>query len=157
MIRTMLAGVIVVATLASTACARITMIIPDLVDDDSLVEAVSGQEPVKKFRQQIDAFVAALCRCNEKEIERVLGKPIVQQRASPSEQKEFEKDFEEMLRGKLRRPPRLGTYAMPVAQPRRFTMSGLRPAHPRRTIWSPIEPRTWRKLKSGMDPTGKRR
>jgi hypothetical protein len=94
-----LAAVVAVAALTSTASAGLFTGLYDDVDDTFLVDAVSGQEPVTKFAKAINAFQKTLWTYKEKEIEKLLGKPA--QRAKKA-------------------------YAMPVAQPRAFWMSGLR-------------------------------
>jgi hypothetical protein len=99
MIRNMLVGVIVIGILASTAWAGIFMRFQDDFDDSSLVSAVSEQEPVKKFNEEINSFQKTLWPCKEKEIEKFLGKPVA-------------------------RPEK--TYAMPVAEARAVLMSGIR-------------------------------
>ena len=55
--RYMLSGIIVIATLVATARATEFMILHDDVDDNSLVDAISEQEPVKKLDKVIDPFV----------------------------------------------------------------------------------------------------
>ena len=70
----------------------------DDVDDRSLVGAVSEQEPVKRMKKDLEAFEKTFLSCNDKEIEKLLGKPI---------------------------PRAAKAYAMPVAQARRYFMSGI--------------------------------
>jgi hypothetical protein len=81
-----------------------------------LVDAVSGQKPVKKFSEEINAFQKTLWPLKEAEIEKLLGKPV------PRDEK---------------------AYAMPVAQARALHMSGIRYADKKRnknhTAFYPVE------------------
>jgi hypothetical protein len=92
-------SVILLAAAAATSRAVIFLNLYDPVDDSALVSAVSGQKPVKEFAAQIEALENILLAKDKEEIEKLLGKPAAKQA----------KD-----------------YAMPVAQSRKFVISGLR-------------------------------
>jgi len=91
-------SVILVVVAGSEARAVVHVLILDPVDDSSLVAAVSGQKSVKEFAAEIDVFRRTLTAGKKGRIEALLGQPA-------------------------RRPD--GDYAMPVAQPRGFLMSGV--------------------------------
>src|SRR5262249_45186653 len=86
---------------SSVGRAVIFLMIHDPVDDHFLVDAVSGQKPVKEFAAEIRALEQTLTANKRGTIEKLFGKPA----------KKPEKDF-----------------AMPVAQPRMFGISGIRSA-----------------------------
>jgi hypothetical protein len=92
-------SIIVLAAAASDSRAPIFLTIHDPVDDYALVDAVSGQKPVKEFAAEIEALEKTLLANDKEKIEKLLGKPT----SKP------EKD-----------------YAIPVGQHRKFWISGLR-------------------------------
>jgi hypothetical protein len=53
--RSMWLSIIMLAAVASVSRASIIVPIYDPVDDSALVEAVSGQKPVKEFAAEIEA------------------------------------------------------------------------------------------------------
>jgi hypothetical protein len=91
-------SLVLLAAAGPEARAVVTVFIHDPVDDFALVLAVSGQKPVKEFAAEITAFRETLTASKEARIEKLLGKPV---------------------------PRPNGDYAMPVGQPRGFSMSGL--------------------------------
>jgi len=101
MLRINCLSLLLLAAAGPKAYAVVTVIVLDSVDDSALVVAVSGQKPVREFAAEITAFREKLTASKKGHIEKLLGKPA-------------------------RR--RDGDYAMPVAQPRSFSMSGLRHA-----------------------------
>lgn len=98
MARYMWLSLILLAVVGSSARAIIILRIDDPVDDSDLVDAVSGQKPVKEFAAEIWAFEQTITANNCDKIEKLLGKPA----------KKPGKD-----------------YAIPVAQHRLFGISGL--------------------------------
>ena len=90
-------SLVLLAAAGPEAHADVGVLIDDSVDDIALVVAVSGQKPVKAFAAEIMAFSETLAASKEGRIEKLLGKPV---------------------------PRPNGDYAMPVGQPRGFTMSG---------------------------------
>lgn len=99
MARTMWLSIIMLVVVNSGVRAVIILMIHDSVDDHFLVDDVSGQKPVKEFAAEIHAFEQTLTANKRETIEKLLGKPA----NKPG------KDF-----------------AMPVAQPRQFMISGIR-------------------------------
>jgi hypothetical protein len=99
MARSMWLSLIVLVVAASASRAVIFLIIDDPVDDYELVDAVSGQKPVKEFAAEIDALKRAVTVDDIDKIEKLFGKPA-------------------------RKPGK--DYAMPVAQSRKFWISGIR-------------------------------
>jgi hypothetical protein len=99
MMRNMWLSVIALVVFVSGSRAIVTLLIHDPVDDRALVDAVSGQKPVKEFAAEIEALEKILLAKDKEKIEKLLGKP------APKPEKD---------------------YAMPVGQPRGFTISGLR-------------------------------
>jgi hypothetical protein len=99
MARSMCFSVILLALVASSAPAPIILKIHDEVEEYALIDAVSGQKPVKDFRAEIGALEKTLTANNRAKIEKILGKPA-------------------------QKPGK--DYAMPVGQPRMIMISGLR-------------------------------
>ncbi len=99
MARRMWLSIIMLAMFASGANSVIFMMIHDAVDDWLLVDAVSGQKPVKEFAAEIDAFAKILDATNQQKFEKLLGKPV-------------------------KRPGK--DYAMTLGQSRKFAISGIR-------------------------------
>jgi len=99
MARHMWLSLVLLAAAGPEARAIVTAMVLDDVDDVALVAAVSGQKPVKEFAAEIAAFRESLTASKKGGIEKLLSKPE-------------------------RRPTE--DYAMPVAQPRGFSMSGVR-------------------------------
>src|SRR5262245_20602770 len=99
MARSMWLSVIVLAAAASGSRAIITLMLDDPVDDRILVDAVLGQKPVKEFAAEIEALERTVTAHDVEKIEKLFGKPA-------------------------RKAAR--DYAMPVAQPRTVTISGIR-------------------------------
>ncbi len=99
MTRTMWLSLFMLIVAGSSARAVIILFLDDKVDDRELVDAVSGQKPVKEFAAELEAFVQTITDNKRDRIEKLLGKPS----------RKLDKD-----------------YAMPVAQPRAFSISGLR-------------------------------
>jgi hypothetical protein len=97
-------SVIVLVAVASGSRAVILVDIWDPVDDPALIDAVSGQKPVKEFATEIEALEKTLFANDKEEIEKLLGKP------APMPEK---------------------GYAIPVGQRRTFMISGLRYADER--------------------------
>ena len=79
--------------------AVIILMIDDPVDDHALVDAVSGQKPVKKFAAEIEALERTLLANDKEKIEKLLGTPA---------------------------PKPVKDYAIPVGQHRVFAISGRR-------------------------------
>jgi hypothetical protein len=99
MARSMWLSLVVLAAVASSSRAVIFLVIDDPVDDRELVDAVSGQKPVKEFAAEIKALEDTLLANDKAKIEQLLGKPV----------------------------PKPGKdYAIPVAQHRHFGVSGIR-------------------------------
>jgi len=90
---------IFVLLLADSSPAVIYMFLEDEFDDRALVRAVHEEKEVVKFRQKLDDFENKLLPLKEKDFIALFGKP-------------------------QEKPAKL--YAMPVAQPRGFGLSGLR-------------------------------
>ena len=99
MARKVCMGIIVLAAVTSSSRAVIFLMIHDPVDDFLLVNAVSGQKSVKEFAAEIMALESTVTANDVEKIEKLFGKPA-------------------------RRPAE--DYAMPVAQSRGFSISGLR-------------------------------
>jgi hypothetical protein len=99
MARSIWLSIIVLAAVATGSRADIILMIDDPVDDHALVDAVSGQKPVKEFAAEIEALEKTLLANDKEKIEKLLGKPA----AKPG------KD-----------------YAMPVGQRRVYAISGIR-------------------------------
>jgi hypothetical protein len=92
-------SMLVLLAIASVGQAVITIFIHDPADDSELMDAVSGQKPVKEFADEIAALEKSLLANDEAGIEKLLGKPA----------------------------PKLNKgFAIPVGHPRAFTISGLR-------------------------------
>src|SRR4051794_14368266 len=105
MARSMWLSILVLAAVASGSRAVIFLMIDDPVDDQALVDAVSGQKPVKEFAAEITAWEKTLLAKDKEKIEKLLGKPA----------------------------PKPGEgYAIPVGQHRAFAISGLRYADEKR-------------------------
>jgi hypothetical protein len=99
MVRSMWLSIIVLAAVASSSRAVIILTIHDPVDDHELVDAVSGQKPVKEFAAEIEALEKILLTNDKEKIEKLLGKPA----------------------------PKAGKdYAIPVGQHRMYAISGIR-------------------------------
>ena len=99
MARSMWLSAMMLAALVSGARATIEVKIEDRVDDDKLVDAVSGQKPVKEFAAEIEALEQTITANKRDKVEKLLGKPV----EKPG------KDF-----------------ALPVAQHRMYSISGIR-------------------------------
>ncbi len=92
-------SVIVLAAVASSSRAVVFLRIHDAVDDFVLVDAVSGQKPVKESAAKVRAIQKIVIANDVEKNEKLFGKPV-------------------------RRHP--DNYAMPVAQSRSFMISGIR-------------------------------
>src|SRR5262249_38819408 len=92
-------SLIVLAAAAWASRAGSIEIIHDPMDDSALIDAVSGQKPVKEFAAEIQALEKSLLKNDQEKIEKLLGKPA----AKPKKE-----------------------YAIPVGQHRMFLVSGLR-------------------------------
>lgn len=99
MLRSMWLCLIVLTAVPSSSRANIILRIHDTVDDSDLVDAVSGQKPVKEFAAEIEALEKKLLTNDKEKIEKLLGKP------APKPEK---------------------GYAIPVGQHRMFAISGIR-------------------------------
>jgi hypothetical protein len=99
MARNMWLSIILVAATSSSSRAEIVLMIRDSVDDHTLVDAVSGQKPVKQFAAEIEALENTLLALDKEKIEKLLGKP------APKPEKD---------------------YAIPVGQHRIYVISGIR-------------------------------
>lgn len=99
MARSMWLSIIVLVALASGSRAIIFLVIHDPVDDDALVDAVSGQKAVKEVAAEIEALEKTLLAKDKKRIEELLGKPVPK--------------------------PEKG-YAIPISQHRKYAISGRR-------------------------------
>jgi hypothetical protein len=97
--RAMWLSVFLALAIGSGVRAVVFVLISDDVDDRELIDAVSGQKPVKEFASEMDKLRGVIEVKDSAAIEKLLGKPA-------------------------RKPP--NGYAMPVGQPRGFAMSGLR-------------------------------
>ena len=97
MARRMWLSIVVLAAAASGSSAIIILMIDDPVDDYALVDAVSGQKPVKEFAAEIDAWENTLLANDEEKIEKLLSKPA---------------------------PKPAKGYAIPVGQHRMYAISG---------------------------------
>jgi hypothetical protein len=105
MARSMWVSILVLSVVASCSHAVIILMIDDPVDDYTLVDAVSGQRPVKEFSAEIEALENTLLANDKEKVEKLLGKP------APKPEK---------------------GYAIPVAQHRVFAISGIRYADEKR-------------------------
>ncbi len=99
MARSMWLSIIVLMAVGSGGRAIIILMIDDPVDDHELVDAVSGQKPVKAFAAEIKALEQTLLANDKEKIEKLLGKPV---------------------------PKPVKDYAIPVGHPRAFAISGIR-------------------------------
>src|SRR5262245_20951684 len=89
---------------ASEAQGVIAVLLHDEFDDRNAIWAVRDVEAVKEFRKQMDIFTARLYPLKERDITALFGKPA---------------------------PRAAETYALPVAERRVVTLSGLRYADPK--------------------------
>ena len=99
MARTMWLSFIVLAAVASSSRALLILRIDDPVDDDALVDAVSGQKAVKEFAAELEALEKSLIANDLEKIDKLVGKPAPK--------------------------PERG-YAIPVGQHRMYAISGKR-------------------------------
>jgi hypothetical protein len=130
MARNMWLSIIVLAAAASGSRAVIFVMIHDPMDDRALVDAVSGQKPVREFAAEIEALEKTLLANNKEKIEKLLGKPA---------------------------PKPAKDHAMPVGQHRAFAISGLRYADEKlnkdHTAYYPIGDFAGIEVRYGIDGT----
>src|SRR5262245_49931532 len=86
-------------TVLAVAQAGIIVMLNDERDEIKLVQHARDQAEVQEHGKKIEAFAARLRKLKEKDIEALFGKPA---------------------------PMKAKAFAMPVAQPRGFGMSGMR-------------------------------
>ncbi len=75
MARRMWLSLVVLAAAACVSRATIFVWIDDPIDDYALVDAVSGQKPVKEAAAEIAAWEDALLAKHKEGIEKLLGRP----------------------------------------------------------------------------------
>jgi hypothetical protein len=130
MARRMWLSMVVLAAVASGSRAVIVLMIHDPVDDHALVDAVSGQKPVKEFAAEMEAFKRTLLANDNETVGKRLGKPA---------------------------PMPGRDYAIPVGHPRQFTISGIRYANEKlnkdHTAYYPIGDFAAIEVRYGIDGT----
>lgn len=130
MARSMWLSIVVLASVASGSHAIILLMIHDPVDDSALVDAVSGQKPVKELAAEIEALEKILLANDKDKIEKLIGNP------APKPEKD---------------------YAIPIGQHREFMISGIRYGDEKKnkdhTAYYPIDDFAGVEVSYGIDGT----